>query len=114
MTLTTSTTTTHETFSCAYPNLQKIYGTMRSCEFLPQEVRLPNSNLSLSATGALVMSLTYGLDIKSHDDRFLAAAERALATLEEAAVPGAFLIDTFPISTRQRDGLVFLTEHDSQ
>ena len=43
------------------------------------------------------MSLTYGFDIKSHEDRFLAAAERALATLEEATVPGAFLVDTFPV-----------------
>ena len=48
------------------------------------------------------MSLTYGFDIKSHEDPFLAAAERALATMEEATVPGAFLIDTFPICTCQR------------
>jgi len=51
------------------------------------------------------MSLTYGFDIKSHEDRFLAAAERALATLEEATVPGAFLVDTFPICTCQGDGV---------
>ena len=43
------------------------------------------------------MSITYGFDIKSHDDPFLAAAERALVTIERATVPGAFLVDTFPI-----------------
>ncbi|KAF9653254.1 CyP450 monooxygenase [Thelephora ganbajun] len=48
-------------------------------------------------TGALIMSLTYGFDIKSHEDPFLAAAERALVILEEATVPGTFLVDTFPI-----------------
>jgi hypothetical protein len=53
-----------------------------------------------STTGALVMNLTYGFDIKSHDDPFLSAAERALAIILEVAVPGAFLVDTFPICTR--------------
>ena len=51
------------------------------------------------------MSMTYGLDIKSHDDPFLAAAERALATMEEAAIPGAFLVDTFPICTHRGENL---------
>ena len=77
--------------------------------------RYPVANPSLSTTGALIMSLTYGFDIKSHEDRFLAAAERALATLEEATVPGAFLVDTFPVCACQRDDVVFpTTEHDSQ
>ena len=73
----------------------------------PEGSGLQIVNLSPSTTGALIMSLTYGFDIKSHDNRFLAAAERALATLEEATVPGAFLIDTFPICTCQRVAFCF-------
>jgi hypothetical protein len=56
----------------------------------------PAAYLNFSATGAVVMSLTYGLDIKSHEDPFLSSAERALTLLEEVTVPGAFLVDTFP------------------
>lgn len=48
-------------------------------------------------TGAVVMSLAYGLDIKSHEDPFLSAAAKALDLMEEVTVPGAFLVDTFPI-----------------
>ena len=43
------------------------------------------------------MDITYGLDIKSHEDQFLQAAERAMQYLGEAVVPGAFLVDTIPI-----------------
>ena len=73
----------------------------------------PMVYLSLSTTGALIMSLTYGLDIKSHEDPFLSAAERALTIIEEVTVPGAFLVDTFPIRTCQYKSLVSPTEHDS-
>jgi hypothetical protein len=54
---------------------------------------------SPSTTGALIMYLAYGFDIKSHEDPFLSAAGRASAIIEEAAVPGTFLVDTFPICT---------------
>ena len=43
------------------------------------------------------MSITYGIDVKFHDDQFLnanVAAGRALAT---ALVPGKFLVDNIPI-----------------
>ena len=50
-----------------------------------------------SVTGALTMEATYGIDIKSHEDKFLQAAEHAMEHLEKSAVPGAFLVDTFPI-----------------
>jgi len=51
----------------------------------------------LSGTGALIMEMTYGMDIKSHEDKFLQAAQRALGYLDSAMIPGAFLVDTFPI-----------------
>jgi hypothetical protein len=49
------------------------------------------------------MSLTYGFEVKSHEDPFLAAAERGLILSERVTVPGAFLVDTFPICTHQRE-----------
>ena len=58
------------------------------------------------------MYLTYGFDIKSHEDPFLSAAERALAIIEEVTVPGAFLVDTFPICTRQRKSTFTPAERD--
>ena len=74
---------------------------------LPVDERLTNI---FSSTGALLMSLTYGLDIKSHEDPFLSAAERALAVSEEVTVPGAFLVDTFPSRKSQRDSIISLAE----
>ena len=43
------------------------------------------------------MEIAYGLDVKSHNDKYLQAAERAMDCAREAMVPGAFLVDTFPI-----------------
>lgn len=50
-----------------------------------------------SVISALVMEITYGFDIKSHDDEFLQAAKRAMEYAERAMTPGTFLVDTFPI-----------------
>ena len=50
-----------------------------------------------SATGTLIMEMTYGTDIKSHEDKFLQASQRAMEHFESAMVPGALLVDTFPI-----------------
>jgi hypothetical protein len=50
-----------------------------------------------SVTGALIMDITYGLDVKSHEDKFLQAAKHAMECVEKVMVPGAFLVDTLPI-----------------
>ena len=55
------------------------------------------TSVLLSVTGGLIMDITYSLDIKSHEDPFLQAAERAMECVERAMVPGASLVDTFPI-----------------
>lgn len=61
------------------------------------------------------MSLTYGFEVKSHDDPFLAAAERGLVITEKAAVPGAFLVNTLPICTHQGGSVLrILTVIDSE
>lgn len=56
---------------------------------------------SRSSIGAFIMSLTYGFEVKSHDDPFLAAAERGVTLTEEATVPGGYLVNTLPICTHQ-------------
>ena len=43
------------------------------------------------------MEMTYGMDIKSHEDKFLQAAERLVELVGETLEPGAFLVDIFPI-----------------
>jgi len=43
------------------------------------------------------MEMAYGIDIKSHEDKFLQAADQALKHFETAMIPGAFLVDTLPI-----------------
>ena len=53
------------------------------------------------------MEMTYGMDIKSHEDKFLRAAERAMKHIGDTIVPGAFLVDTFPICSSP--GLTFVT-----
>ena len=50
-----------------------------------------------SASGALIMEITYGMDIKSHEDKYLQTAVRALDHLGDAFTPGKFLVDTLPI-----------------
>lgn len=42
-------------------------------------------------TGQIILSLTYGIDPSSDQDRYLAKAEKCLLGLNEAAKPGAFL-----------------------
>jgi len=68
------------------------HDTYRS-EFLPHLGVVP----ALSLTGALIMDVTYGMNIKSHEDQFLQAAGRAMQSLERAVIPGAFLVNTIPI-----------------
>ena len=50
------------------------------------------------------MEMTYGMDIKSHEDKFLQVSERVAALVGGALEPGAFLVDIFPISLSQNSG----------
>lgn len=43
------------------------------------------------------MNVTYGIDVQESDDPYIALAEEALSGINEAAIPGAFWIDLFPI-----------------
>ena len=43
------------------------------------------------------MSMTYGIQIKDHNDPFIDMAEAALISASLALAPGAFLVDVIPI-----------------
>ncbi|EKM77557.1 hypothetical protein AGABI1DRAFT_130252 [Agaricus bisporus var. burnettii JB137-S8] len=46
---------------------------------------------------AIMMKITYGITVKDKDDEYISCAEEALKGLGEAATPGRFLVDIFPI-----------------
>ena len=50
-----------------------------------------------SLPGAIIMSMTYGIDIKSADNPFLSANLEATRGITGALVPGKFLVDIIPI-----------------
>lgn len=50
-----------------------------------------------SAIAALVMEMTYGLNITSNEDRFLRTAIEAIEVATRAMVPGKYLVDIIPI-----------------
>ena len=43
------------------------------------------------------MRIAYGIEVADEGDQYVAAAEAASVTFSEAFVPGAFLVETFPI-----------------
>lgn len=53
----------------------------------------------ISASGSTIMKVMYGIDVKRVGDPYLPVASEAFRLLCEAASPGAYLVDTFPIRT---------------
>ncbi|KAF8181626.1 cytochrome P450 [Pholiota molesta] len=45
---------------------------------------------------AVIMGITYGINIADKEDRYIATAEKALEGMGQAASPGAFLVDLLP------------------
>jgi hypothetical protein len=43
------------------------------------------------------MKIGYGIAVKESDDPYISIAEEAMDGFTKAAVPGAFLVDSFPI-----------------
>ncbi|KXN80704.1 O-methylsterigmatocystin oxidoreductase [Leucoagaricus sp. SymC.cos] len=61
----------------------------------------PNASSKLSQNirqsfAALIMDVSYGIRILDFDDPYIEVAEEAMGGLNEAAVPGAFLVDVLP------------------
>ncbi|KAJ7625709.1 cytochrome P450 [Roridomyces roridus] len=48
-------------------------------------------------TGEFVMSLAYGIDVQPSNDPYVTLAHDAIGTLGIAAIPGRYLVDSFPI-----------------
>lgn len=46
--------------------------------------------------GGITMMLTYGHEVKTADDRFIAIAEKGVQTIQAAGVIGAHIVDLIP------------------
>jgi len=46
--------------------------------------------------GETIISIAYGLDVLPNDDPYITTAEKGVHSAVVAAVPGTFLVDTFP------------------
>lgn len=47
--------------------------------------------------GGLIMSIAYGIDVQEQDDPFIKAAETSISVVDITLVPGAYLVNLFPI-----------------
>jgi hypothetical protein len=53
-------------------------------------------NLYYRTVGAIILRISHGYKVKEHSDPFVDLANRALANVSEATVPGAFMVDILP------------------
>ncbi|KAI0672490.1 CyP450 monooxygenase [Trametes maxima] len=68
-------------------------------KFLRQLLKKPDEFLYLVrySFGSTIMRISYGMEVADQDDPYVNAVEEGVATFNEAFVPGAFLVETFPI-----------------
>ncbi|KIJ31579.1 hypothetical protein M422DRAFT_185734 [Sphaerobolus stellatus SS14] len=50
----------------------------------------------LHAAGAMIMEITYGIEVEAENDLYLMNAHKVLHAVDEAATPGNFLVDILP------------------
>ncbi|KAL0945852.1 hypothetical protein HGRIS_012135 [Hohenbuehelia grisea] len=74
---------------------------LRSLIETPKEWRARIRHL----TGASVLEIAYGLDIKATGDPYVELAQKGMRGVESAVVPGAFLVDLVPWLQRVPDWL---------
>ena len=55
------------------------------------------NNIITSSFAAIAMKVAYGIAVQKTDDPYISIAEEALSGVAEAATPGAFWVDFFPI-----------------
>ncbi|KAI0643944.1 CyP450 monooxygenase [Trametes meyenii] len=67
-------------------------------KFLRQLLKKPDKFLHLVrySFGSTIMRISYGMEVADEDDPYVNAVEEGVATFNEAFVPGAFLVETFP------------------
>lgn len=51
----------------------------------------------LSATGGVILKITYGYDVQDSNDPLVDIAEGAIMGFSQASTPGAWLVDIIPI-----------------
>ncbi|TFK41794.1 cytochrome P450 [Crucibulum laeve] len=68
-------------------------------EFLSDILQTPQDFLAhvRRIPGGAAISLAYGIKVERYNDRFVKVAEHAVNAITAAGVPGAFLVDIFPI-----------------
>ena len=64
------------------------------CDFVRALIKLFGKNSLFTTT---IMKISYGIDVQDSDDPYISLAKDALDGLNEAAVPGTFWVDLFPI-----------------
>jgi len=47
--------------------------------------------------GGIILGLTYGYEVKHEQDEFVTLIEQANANFSRSSLPGAFLVDAFPL-----------------
>ena len=52
-----------------------------------------------SNAGGIILMITYGYQVKEHNDPLVKIAEDGVDTFSKAALPAAFLVDVFPFRT---------------
>ncbi|KAJ7625701.1 cytochrome P450 [Roridomyces roridus] len=72
---------------------------LASRKLLKRLLDTPDEFLGLfrQMAGELIISFTYGIDVQPTNDPYVTLAHRAIHTLVTAAVPGLYLVDSFPI-----------------
>lgn len=58
-------------------------------ESLTQQIR--------RTTGSIILKIAYGYQVEADDDKLLGTVERAMEELSMGLIPGAFLVDSFPL-----------------
>jgi hypothetical protein len=53
--------------------------------------------LWLRSFGEAILAIIYDIHVESHEDVFVQNAEKAINAAQQAAIPGHFLVDVFPI-----------------
>lgn len=51
-------------------------------------------------TGGVILKMTYGIDMQEGEDPFVNLIEKANSNFNVATIPGAYLVDSFPLLRR--------------
>jgi hypothetical protein len=68
--------------------VRDLLGTKHDKNVLPRIVR--------AYFGRTIIKMTYGIDVKSGEDEYIAIPEKVLQAINEAAIPGRFFVDAVP------------------